>query len=551
MITVGLYGIRDTSSRMRATYTHDHALAVMRDGHVLTVVELERWTGRKHDNRLDAVASELCAALIPPDEGVRFLSVNAFVGDSFISADGNLRIEPAGKVSIAEILTPARVRWYPDGIQRRVTSGFIMCHEFAHVASLLPFVGRFEQHSLLVHIDGGASDSACSFWTWDGARPHLLEASWDRLKAPVNNFNASPLVRAILDLGPEDHLAMPGKLMGYAGHGEASPAIGLWLEENDFFLDHPGAPADLLNRVNRRFGTSYRAFDAHAPLFKDIAASIQAHFQATVTGAILDAQRRTGAQHLYFAGGAALNIPTNAALESSGAFASVHVPPCMSDTGLALGAAAWLELQDREELPRHSPFLGRLGVPDDPVPLAAVPEVAAMLAAGAVVGVCNGASEVGPRALGHRSLLARPDSVVLRRRVSEEIKGREWYRPLAPSVCVEVAREAFGDAMTGSRLAPFMLGAFRLREGWALRFAGVLHQDGSLRAHVVPDEPEHDFLHAILLELWRAHGVAGLINTSFNGRGEPIVHRHDDAVPLGHRLGLDAVVVHGSLHRRQ
>ncbi|MGK4008500.1 carbamoyltransferase C-terminal domain-containing protein [Sorangium sp. So ce1036] len=549
MITVGLYGIRDTTSRLRTTYTHDHSLAVMRDGHVLSVVEVERWTGRKHDNRLDAVIMDLLAALVPPDEEVRFASVNAFVGDSFVSADGNLRVEPTGEVGIAQILTPARVRFYPDGLRRREARGFVMCHELAHVAALLPFVGRFEPNSLFVHIDGGASDSASSFWAWDGARARLLESSWSRLKAPVNNFNASPLMRAILDLMPEDHLAMPGKLMGYAGHGEASPAIVAWLEDNRFFLDHPGDPADLLDRVNRRFGTSHRAFDAHAPLFKDIAASIQAHFQESITAAILDMQRHTGARHLYFAGGAALNIPTNAGLESSGVFESVHVPPCASDTGLALGAAAWLELGDRGELPRHGPFLGRIGVPCSPVPLTAVREAAAMLAAGAVIGVCNGASEVGPRALGHRSLLARPDSVDLRRRVSEVIKGRAWYRPLAPAVCVEVAREAFGESVAASRLAPFMLGAFRLRHGWGPRFAGVLHHDGSLRAQVVPDDPEHAFLHAVLLELWRAHGVAGLINTSFNGPGEPMVHRHEDAQELARRLGLDAVVIHGSLHR--
>lgn len=551
MITVGIYGVRDTTHEGGGpTYTHDHSLAVMRDGRVQAVVELERWTGRKHDNRLDMAVSELLASLVPPGSDVRFVSVNTFVGNSFLSADGNLRIEPEGRVDIPSILTEARVRWFPDGVLQRDARGFVMCHELAHIASLLPFVGRFEPNSLLAHIDGGASDSACSFWSWDGERARLLEASWDTLKAPVNNFNASPLVRAILGLSPRDHLAMPGKLMGYAGHGEASPAIIVWLEENRFFLDHPGDKVDLLARVNRRFGASLRDFDAHAQLFKDICASIQAHFQASVTSAILEMQRRTAAKHLYYAGGAALNIPTNAALEASGAFASVHVPPCPNDTGLALGGAAWLEIQGRGELPRHGPFLGRLGVPEDPVPLDKAAEVAAMLAGGAVIGVCNGASEIGPRALGHRSILARPDSIDLRRRVSEIIKGREWYRPLAPAVCAEVAREAFAEGVATSRLAPFMLGAFRLRGGWQSRFAGVLHGDGSLRAQVVPgDDPEHAFLHAVLIELKRSHGVSGLINTSLNGRGQPMVHRHEDALALALRLGLDAVVVHGSLYR--
>lgn len=550
MITIGIYGIRDTTRSPLPMYTHDHGVAVMAEGRVQAVVELERWTGRKHDNRLDEVIGDLLAELAPQGKEVRFVSVNTFVGDAFVSASGELRVEPAGNVDIPSILTPARVRWYPNGIEPRAATGFIMCHELAHIASILPFVGRFEPQSLLAHIDGGASDSACSFWSWNGESARLIEASWDHLKAPVNNFNASPLVRAILGLAPHDHLAMPGKLMGYAGHGEASEIILEWLSENRFFLDHPGDPADLLAQVNRRFGAALSDFDPHTPLLQDICATIQAHFQASVTSVILEMQRRTGARHLYYAGGAALNIPTNSALEASGAFASVNVPPCPSDTGLALGAAAWVELKDRGELSRHSPFLGRLGADCGPTSLESVSNTAEMLARGSVVGVCNGASEVGPRALGHRSILARPDSVDLRRRVSEVIKRREWYRPLAPVVMAEVAREAFGDAIAESRLAPFMLGAFRVRDEWAPRFAGVLHRDGSLRAQVVQGgDPDTAFLYALLAELQRVHGVFGLINTSFNGPGEPMVHRHNDALPLARRLGLDGVVVHGSLYR--
>jgi len=550
MVTVGLYGIRDTTHGSAPTYTHDHGIAIMREGRVEMVLALERWTRRKHDNRLDQYLHELLGAAGLGDEQVRFVSVNAFVGDGFQTADGNLRIEPTAAVEIQSRLVPARVRWYPDGLRPRTAVGWGLCHEFAHIASLLPFVGRFERDSLLVHIDGGASDSACSFWWWDGQEARLLESSWERLKAPVNNFNVNPLVRAILGLGSHEHLSIPGKLMGYAGHGTPTPRLRAWLEEHRFFLEGPEDPVALLALVNRRFGTRWESFNPQEDLCRDLCATLQHHFEESVSAEILGWQRRTGARHLYYAGGAALNIPTNARLEASRAFQSIHVPPCTNDTGLALGAAAWAEFLDRGEVGVHSPFLGRMGTELGEVPLGQADEVADLLAQGQVLGVCNGPAEIGPRALGHRSILARPDQAAVRRRVSETLKRREWYRPVAPVLLRHVAEQAFGAEVARSHLAPFMLGSWRLRPGWESRFAGVVHADGSLRAQVLrEDDPDQRFLSALLTRLWERHGIAGLINTSFNGPGEPIVDRPEDALACARTLGLDGVVIHGSIYR--
>lgn len=550
MITVGLYGIADTTNGTQPTYVHDHGLAILRDGRVQTAIQLERATGRKHDNRLPAFIGELLARHVPPDEPVRFVSVNTFVGDSFLSHDGNLRIEPQERVTVEGVLMRARVRWFPDGLRPRPAEAFVMCHEFAHIASLLPFVGSFAPGALLVHIDGGASDSACSFWTLDGRRPRLLERSWDRLKAVVNNFNVNPLVRAILDLQATDHLAIPGKLMGYAGHGVPSARTTAWLEENRFFLDRdaPSDRAGLLDAVNQHFGTRLSSFDPHRRELMEVCASLQALFERQVTTTVAEWQRTTGARILYLAGGAALNIPTNARLERL--FDRVHVPPCTSDSGLALGAGAWLEYLDHGELPRHSPFLNAFEVPVSEPSHAAIGEVARLLVAEAVVGVCNGAAEIGPRALGHRSLLARADSQRLRCRVSEEIKGREWYRPIAPVLCAAAASAVLGAAVVASPLAPYMLGAWQVQPEWQAKLAGVLHSDGTVRAQVVSQSDiGNSFLYELLDLLWREYGIPALINTSFNVRGQPIVHRHQDALDAARAMGLDAVVIHGSLHR--
>lgn len=533
MLTVGLYGIKDTTHGSRPTYTHDHSLALMREGAVVDVVSLERVTRVKHDNRLDRHIGAILRERVG-DEPVRFASVNAFVGDVFIASDGNLRVEPCGPVPISADPVPARVRWWPDGLEPRSAEGWAVCHEIAHVASILPFVGRYEDNSLLVHIDGGASDSACSAWFWDGRTAQLVEASWDRLKTPVNNFNVGPVARLALGLAPEEHLSLPGKFMGFAGHGQADSGILEWLVERGFFLGQPDAT--VADALRARFGAE--------PPFADLAASIQAHFEREVTAAIFDWQARTGARHLYYAGGAALNIPTNAALEASGRFERVHIPPCTNDTGLALGAAAWIELRERGEVSRHGPYLSRAD--NGEVSLLEIETIAERLAAGEILGLCNGSAEIGPRALGHRSIVARPDDVSLRRRVSETLKRREPYRPVAPVLLASVAREAFGEAVARSPLADFMLGAWTLRPGWEARFAGVVHADGTLRAQVVRDDP---FLERLLDQLWRVHGVAGLINTSFNGPGEPIVHTHADALATARRLPLDGVVLDGSLHR--
>lgn len=534
MLTVGLYGIRDTSGGGGPTYTHDHSLALMLDGRVVDVVPLERVTRTKHDNRLDL---HICALLADRvGEGpVRFVSVNGFVGDAFLSADGNLRIEPRAPVAISAEPVPARVQWWPDGLHRRDAEGWALCHEFAHVASLLPFVGRFEPESLLVHVDGGASDSACSAWWWDGREARLLEASWSLLKEPLNNFNVGPLGRLALGLSPEDHLSMPGKLMGFAGHGRADSALREWLVDRGFFLgvDDNEVRAEL----DAHFGSTIP--------WMDIAATVQADFEDRVGAQILSWQQRTGARRLYYAGGAALNIPTNAKLEASGRFEDVHVPPCTNDTGLALGAAAWLEYRERGHVELHDAFLANAdtGQPT----LEHVDEIAGFLAGGAVLGLCNGRAEVGPRALGHRSIVARLDDVALRKRVSEDVKRREPYRPVAPVLLAEVAVEAFGPAVASSRLATFMLGAWKLRPGWEERFRGVVHTDGTLRPQVVSESDT--FLAALLRRLWHHYEIAGLINTSFNGPGEPMVHTRADALACAQRLGLDGVVIDGALRR--
>jgi carbamoyltransferase len=124
------------------------------------------------------------------------------------------------------------------------------------------------------------------------------------------------------------------------------------------------------------------------------------------------------------------------------------------------------------------------------------------------------------------------------------MKGREPYRPVAPIALPEEADRLFEGRPSSSELARFMLRSFPATEECRRLAPGVVHVDGTARVQVVPEhEPELAWLRHVLELLRREHSVPCLINTSFNGRGEPLVHTRQDALATARRLGVDALVL--------
>lgn len=540
MLTIGLYGIRDPQGKHAG---HDHALAFMRDGRVEASIELERVTGRKHDDRLDEHFDALVAPWLRPGEPVRVVQVNSFLGSSFSTRSGSLSLTAPEAVPLEPRLVPTEHR-VGGLLAGRPVQAFTLCHELAHVGACLPFYGSYPESSLLVHIDGGASASACSAWHWNGAQLQLIENSWDELKDAVNNFNDSPLTAGILGLDLGQHLSLPGKLMGLASYGTPRPEVMEWLLDHQFFLHDPWRRADPLREVVRRFGPRRDPDPTRDPVHHDLAACMQRYFEERVLAYLARLKARTGARHLAYSGGAALNVHTNVRIENELGFESVMIPPAPSDCGLALGAAAFAEWLDGKPIARHGPYLTRKtpGEPKTdsrPVFTDSVHQVAEGIAAGEVVAAVLGGAEIGPRALGHRSLLARPDSVPLRRRLSEELKQREWYRPVAPMVLPHVASHCLTGYRANSALGRYMLGAWRLAPAWKPAFAGCVHVDGTVRAQVLdPADPAQGPLVELLGVLESQYGIQGLINTSLNSRGVAIPQDAERAVSEVSRMGL-------------
>jgi carbamoyltransferase len=265
----------------------------------------------------------------------------------------------------------------------------------------------------------------------------------------------------------------------------------------------------------------------------------------------------TGAANLCFAGGVALNCVALGRLAARGRFERYFVQPAANDAGTALGAALWATRCLRGPLPSWpspmSPYAG-LEYSDEEIvealdgagmchrrPSDLDGEVVSMLTAGRVGGWFQGRMELGPRALGNRSIVADPRRATARELINLRAKHREYFRPFAPAVLREHAGDWFEIAGDSPSWA-FMSFACPIRADKEPLVPAVAHVDGTARVQVVDAAVNPRFHH--LVEAFRARtGVPLLLNTSFNGPEQPIVASPADAIGLFQRSGLDFLAI--------
>jgi len=274
--------------------------------------------------------------------------------------------------------------------------------------------------------------------------------------------------------------------------------------------------------------------------------------ETKVTELVAGALRETGMTRVVYAGGVASNIQANLKLRELPGVDELFVFPHMGDGGLALGAAL---ARAASVGPKASFSLGdlRLGpeVSAESVersidasglgrrkPECVVTEAASRLARGEIVLWFQGRMEYGPRALGGRSILARPDRPELRDRLNSTLKRRVWYQPFCPSILDEDAERLLEHGDTTNR---FMTMAYRVRPEARDVLAGVTGSDGTCRPQMV--DRSYGKFYELLKTLRESVGVGAVLNTSFNLHGEPMVASPDDALSTFARCGADALVI--------
>jgi carbamoyltransferase len=295
----------------------------------------------------------------------------------------------------------------------------------------------------------------------------------------------------------------------------------------------------------------------------DVAASVQRVVEEILVDLARQLQRETGLPDLCLGGGVALNGVANARILRESGFSNVYVPPAPGDAGCAIGAALYADRihfgRRHGAFPDH-PYWGPVVDASELAHIAAEdgfeahrltePEllrrIAEELAQGRIVGWMQGACELGPRALGNRSILAAPHDGSMRERLNRSIKYREEFRPFAPAVPIELADRYFELPRGGARLARFMSGVFPVRTEWRERLAAVTHVDGTARVQTVDPSMAPRF-HALLHAYGARTGIPVLLNTSFNLSGEPIVNRAVEGYSTFRRSGIDLLVAGDAL----
>jgi carbamoyltransferase len=363
------------------------------------------------------------------------------------------------------------------------------------------------------------------------------------------------------------------KVMGLASYGKPAFAeqvrrIVQRTPDGGFALDlswfefHQGARRSFSRRFIDVFGAPRDAWDpidlaaSGGTRYADIAASVQLVLEEVLVDLARSLRQETGLDDLCFGGGVALNGCANARILRESGFRNLYVPSAPGDAGCALGAALYADRihfkTPHRPIPDHPWWgpeidpreLARLAL-EDGLDLTESPQIIAStvddLCAGRIVGWMQGRSELGPRALGNRSILAAPHDAAMRDALNRSIKYREEFRPFAPAVPIEHAERFFELPRGGMRLGRFMSGVFPVRREWRERLAAVTHVDGTARVQTVEREMAPRF-HALLEAYGARTGIPVLLNTSFNLAGEPIVNRAVEGYSTFRRSGIDVLV---------
>jgi carbamoyltransferase len=306
-------------------------------------------------------------------------------------------------------------------------------------------------------------------------------------------------------------------------------------------------------QLEERFGPQRLRHEEFTSHHFNIAHSLQLVLEETLHELTKWLQKETGEINLCMAGGVALNCVANARIRDRGLFHSIWVQPASGDDGTALGAALWVDAQQRKSNERDfvmehaywgpeysddeiEKFMKWCKVPYRKLDNVAE-EAAEILAQDKIIGWYQGRMEFGPRALGSRSILASPINPEMQARLNE-VKDREDFRPVAPVVLEEEAGNWFKYAV----YSPFMLFVYDVLEDKADKIPAVRHTDGTARIQTV-NEHQHKAYYDLLKAFQRRTGVPVLVNTSFNTLGKPIVCTPRDAIECFWSSPFDALII--------
>jgi carbamoyltransferase len=543
------------------TRMHDSSACIVRDGELLFAVAEERLTRLKHDARFPRLAIQACLDF----ERVRAEQLDEVCFGWSTAGPGfrhDLKCLATGELPLTylNLLTTTLhflTMWHQEGGAKLFARQFgptkarmrFVDHHLAHAISAYAYSG-FDDAAVVV-MDGRGAWEATSIWCGrDGRLEHVLTIPFPN---SIGYFYSEFTEFLGFHRNSDEW-----KVMGLAPYGNSEVDLSP-------FIDPQAAPYRVYSNklvakgavpfasITKLLGPPREPESEIGDRHKNIAYAVQDACELAMISVVGMAVEKTGCRNVCLAGGVALNSKANGKILASGLVNQFFVQPAASDDGVALGAALAPYLDDNGKLPNKPMRHGYWGpwFDDEAIETALhtyklrytrLPDPAAtageLLTQGKILGWFQGRMEFGPRALGSRSILADPRDPEMNTKVNNAVKFREWWRPFAPSLKKEAASEYLESATD----SPFMILTAQVRQEKRNVIPAVTHVDGSARPQTV--EKEINPLYWRLLDQFdRCTGVPVIMNTSFNLRGEAIVHTPTDAIRTFFSSGMDALVI--------
>jgi carbamoyltransferase len=512
---------------------HDAGAALLVDGKLISFVEEERLIRMKSARGTLPIQSIL-ACLREAKLDIRDITYIAACGETY---DDHSR-------RISEYLV------HHFGYSPKIV---LVNHQLAHLASA--FYPSGFQKAMCISYDayGDRLSGALGIGNQDGIQ--ILK------KYPADNSLGIFYATITSFLG-----FMPGedeyKVMGLAPYGFepidlsffASPVEDGYFINSKYIRSNP-LPASSFeqfysNELVKKIGQPRRKNEPISKRHKNIAAGAQIALENCIISLVKGLTKKTRLKDLCLAGGVALNCSANRLIYEMPEIENLFVQPSASDRGLALGAALEVAKSKGEAIERISHvFYGPSYSENDivnSIKLAGYPikkvenvsKVAAdMIADGKIIGWFQGRSEFGPRALGHRSILAHPGLKNIKQEINAKVKFREEFRPFAPAVLNNRAKEIFSVKND----LPFMTIAVMVKEAWRNRLPGITHVNNTGRVQTV--SKEDPLFYNLIAEFEKNTSIPVVLNTSFNIKGQPIVETPMEAISTFSGTGIDAVII--------
>ena len=435
----------------------------------------------------------------------------------------------------------------------------IITHHMAHAASAY-YASGFDEAAILI-VDGNGSDlETTSYFRGKGFEIDFLE----NYKYHGIGACYTAITKQILNLGTGGE----GKTIGLAPYGEKhSPVLKIDAKlsgiKNDFSQFMRRLPySDVLNQTHPKsrinplrghYPARQDKKDLLNPYYSRIAYDLQQETERVLKHLAKDLRSKTGSKNICVAGGVGLNSVSNKIILDKCGFENIFVFPACSDSGIPFGLALWGYYNSRElgDFPKaklvfNNAYIGREYSSEEtrevlekyklPYRKTTLPRVAQYLADGKIVGWVQGGSEYGPRALGHRSILADSRRAEMKDILNARVKHRESFRPFAPAVLAEHSSEYFEFGCE----SPYMLLIAKVKKPEAV--PAITHVDNTARVQTVTREANGVF-YDLIKEFQKLTGIPCILNTSFNDAGEPIVETPEDAILCFLKAEMDYLVL--------